>query len=205
MDSGTYQNAVIFAPMSAASLAILASGAGSNARCIAAYFSGREDIRVVRIYTNRADAGVIQVGAELGIPVTVFGREEWQQPQTILDQLHAEDTDWIVLAGFLWKVPAALITAYPGHIINIHPALLPAFGGKGMYGMHVHRAVKESGATRTGITIHQVNEHYDEGAVIFQESVAVRPEDTPEDIAARVQQLEHYWFPRIIERLAKPA
>jgi len=186
---------------SPATIAIFASGAGTNARAIVRYFAEHESIRVIRIYSNKADAGVSQAAEEAGIPFTAFSREELTRPDGVLRQLQQEGTGWIVLAGFLWKMPEHIVHAFADRIVNIHPALLPLYGGKGMYGMNVHRAVKEAGDLVSGITIHLVNEHYDEGAVIHQEKVDVTGDDTAETIAKKVQVLEHEWYPRIIERL----
>jgi phosphoribosylglycinamide formyltransferase-1 len=181
-------------------IVIFASGAGTNARKIVDYFRGHPNIRISAIFSNKAEAGVKEVAAEAGIPFVPFTREALEN-QSVLEQLQAIGAEWIVLAGFLWKMPDSIVQAYPQRIINIHPALLPKFGGKGMYGMHVHRAVKEAGEAETGMTIHFVNEHYDEGTVIHQEKVKILPEDTGESIAGKVQKLEHEWYPRIIERL----
>lgn len=182
-------------------LAIFASGSGSNAEKIMEYFRDSEKVEVSLILSNKADAGVLERAQRFGVPTKVFDREEFYDKSTVLDLLHQEKVDWIILAGFLWLVPAKLVESFRGRIVNIHPALLPRFGGKGMYGARVHRAVKESGAKESGITIHFVDEHYDEGDVIFQTSFPISPEDTAESIETKVHRLEHEHFPRIIESL----
>lgn len=186
-------------------IAIFASGAGTNAREIFKYFQKSDEIHVVAVFSNKAGAGVLNVADEYNAAKVIFGKNDLLSPQGILDQLKAHQVEWIILAGFLWKVPDELIRAYPNRIINIHPALLPKFGGKGMYGMHVHQAVKEAGEDKSGITIHYVNEHYDEGGIIAQKETALTPDDSPESIAQKVQELEHFWFPRIIEQVVLPA
>lgn len=186
-------------------IAIFASGTGSNARKIMEYFRGSPDVRVALVVSNKKDAGVLNIAREYGIPVQVIDRSMFYQSEALLDVLKAHKVDFIALAGFLWLIPAYLVQAYEKKMLNIHPALLPRFGGKGMYGMHVHEAVKNTGAKETGITIHWVNEHYDEGDIVFQERCAVSPDDSPADIARKVQQLEHRYFPEVIQRLLQPA
>ena len=161
--------------------------------------NGSSSIHVQLIVSNRADAKVLHIAAEHHIPSLIINRKEFYQSEDILKIFNRYSIDFVVLAGFLWLIPSYLVDAYKKRIVNIHPALLPKYGGKGMYGMNVHRAVKEAGETETGITIHFVNEHYDEGAIIFQAKCPVTSEDTPEQIAQNVQQLEHRFFPRIIE------
>lgn len=182
-------------------LAIFASGTGSNARKIIEYFSGSGSVEVALVLSNKKDAGVLDIARAHGIPTMVFDRKMLYETDEVLDALRAHHIDFIVLAGFLWLAPPPLIAAFPQRMINIHPALLPKYGGKGMYGMHVHEAVKAAGETETGITIHYVNEHYDKGDFVFQMHCAVLPEDTPADIARKVQQLEHRYFPEIIAKL----
>ena len=180
-------------------IVIFASGSGSNAENIIQYFARKPEFCVKKIYCNVPDAYVLERAKKYHVPTCVFTREEFRNPDKLLHQLQEEETDFIVLAGFLWLLPACITTAYPNRIINIHPALLPAYGGKGMYGHHVHEAVIAAGEKESGITIHYVNEHYDSGAIIFQASCPVLPTDTPDTLAARVHELEYTHFPRVIE------
>ncbi len=182
-------------------IVIFASGGGSNAESIVNYFKDKEGVEVSLFFTNNADAGVIARGQRLGIPTIVFDRKTYKEIDRIVELLQMMKTDLVVLAGFLWLIPAGLIQAFPNKIINIHPALLPKYGGKGMWGHHVHEAVVQNKESESGITIHYVNEHYDEGEAIFQAKCAVLPQDTPEDVAANVLKLEHYHFPRVIEQV----
>ena len=168
-------------------LAILASGSGSNAENLIRYFAGHPDIQVVLVLSNRKDAFVLERAKNLNVPAVVFNKDEFY---------HSDK----VLAGFLWLVPASMINAFPERIVNIHPALLPKYGGKGMYGMHVHEAVVANKETETGITIHTVNAEYDRGDILFQSRCAVLPADTPEAVAAKVHELEYRYFPEIIEK-----
>lgn len=151
------------------------------------------------VLSNKKKAGVLDIAQEHHIASTVFNRTEFYESDTVVNLLKSEQIDLIVLAGFLWLIPASLIKAFPRKIINIHPALLPKFGGKGMYGMHVHRAVKANSEKESGITIHYVNEAYDEGQIIFQKSVDLDAEDSAEMIRSKVLQLEHAYFPKTIE------
>lgn len=180
-------------------IAVFASGSGTNAQNIAEYFLASGDITVSLIFANKPDAFVLERAKKLGIPSIVFNRKDFYESEIILDILHKNEIDFIVLAGFLWLIPDYLLTAYSRKIINIHPALLPKYGGKGMYGEKVHQAVIRSGDRQTGITIHFVNDHYDEGEIIFQESFEILPGDTAESIAQRVHALEYKHFPRVIE------
>jgi phosphoribosylglycinamide formyltransferase-1 len=182
-------------------IAIFASGTGSNARRIIDYFAAHPQIQVAMVLTNNPKALVTEVARQSGIPVRVFNREEFYQSDQVLQTLQQHQIQWVILAGFLWLVPDNLIQHYSNRMINIHPALLPKFGGKGMYGMRVHQAVIENKETHTGITIHLVNEKYDEGEVLFQASCLVSPVDTPEDVARKVQMLEHAHFPEVIEKV----
>lgn len=184
-------------------IAILASGNGSNAENIARYFKGNSQVRVALILSNKLDAFVLERAARLSIPSYVFDREEFYQSEKVLEVLNARKIDFIVLAGFLWLVPDYILRAFPGKIVNIHPALLPKFGGKGMYGDRVHQAVIQAGEKETGISIHMVNEKYDEGQIVFQDSFRIMPGDTPETIAGKVHELEYKHFPVQIERLVK--
>lgn len=181
-------------------LAIFASGSGSNAENIILYFEKRTGICVKKIYCNVPDAYVLQRARKYNIPASVFTKEEFRDPEKLLRQLKEEGIDFIILAGFLWLIPPCITSAYPNRIINIHPALLPAYGGKGMYGHHVHEAVIAAGEKESGITIHYVNEHYDEGTPIFQTRCRVEPQDTPDTLAAKIHGLEYRYFPEIIEQ-----
>ena len=180
-------------------LAILASGNGSNAACFIRYFHDHPDIRVGLIVSNNASAYVLNRAREAGLPGEVVPGPEWNNEEKIKALFKGYHINAVVLAGFMRLIPPFLIRMFPGRIFNIHPALLPDFGGKGMYGMHVHRAVLESGAEKSGITVHRVNEEYDKGHILFQKEVEIAPSDTPESLAAKVQQLEHYYYPRVVE------
>ncbi len=181
---------------------ILASGSGSNAEQIMKHFQQSKVGKIALIGTNNPKAGVIQRAAKFDVPVIVFSKSEMAYGQlTQIAKKH--DIDLIVLAGFLLKIPEDLIHAYPQQIVNIHPALLPKYGGKGMYGHHVHEAVKAASESESGITIHLVNEHFDEGKILFQAAVQLEPTDSPEMIAQKVLELEHKYFPKIIEDLLK--
>lgn len=182
-------------------IAILASGSGSNAENIIRYFSTGEKFAFPVIISNKPDAFVHERAQTLGIPSVTFSREDFLSGEPVLNFLKEKEIDCIVLAGFLMKVPEVLINAYPDRIINVHPALLPKYGGKGMYGRHVHEAVAAAGETETGITIHYVNSHYDEGNVIFQAKCPVSPTDTADMIAEKVHALEYEYFPKVIEEL----
>ena len=182
-------------------IAIFASGRGSNAQAIIDHFKGHPSIKVALIVTNKKDAGVIQIAKENRIPFDIVSPAELNNEEELLDMLEIYDIDLIVLAGFLLLIPAFLVKAYPNKIINIHPALLPKHGGKGMYGTHVHTAVLDDKETESGITIHYVNEHYDEGQYIAQFRCHVEPSDTVETLAARIHQLEHKHYPIEIEKL----
>jgi phosphoribosylglycinamide formyltransferase-1 len=182
-------------------IAIFASGGGSNARKIMERFQHHPDIRVALVVSNKRDAGVLAIAAEFGVDTLVINRLYFYETEALLGELRARAVDFVVLAGFLWLAPAYLVAAYPRRILNIHPALLPKYGGKGMYGRHVHEAVKAAGETETGMTIHYVNERYDEGNILFQATCPVLPEDTPETIAHNVLALEHRYYPEVVERL----
>jgi len=182
-------------------VALFASGSGSNAQNIAEYFKASSKGKVNIILSNNSEAFVLERAVKLGIPTYIFTREIFYNTTEIVKVLRAAETDFIVLAGFLWLVPDYLIRAFPNRIINIHPALLPKYGGKGMYGSKVHEAVIQNQERESGITIHYVNEQYDEGSVIFQARCIVKPDDTPESLAERVHQLEYDHYPKIIEKL----
>jgi len=182
-------------------IVIFASGSGSNAQQIAEYFSNSDLARVIMIYCNRANAYVLQRAYSLNIPTVVFDRTDLYESDLIYNQLDDLNPDLIVLAGFLWKIPEKIVHAFPKRIINIHPALLPKYGGKGMYGEHVHRAVIENREQESGITIHYVNEHYDEGAYILQAVCEINPDDTHETLAKKVHALEYKYYPKTIEQV----
>ncbi len=181
-------------------LAILASGSGSNAEKIMEYFQHSKKAQIALVASNKADAFVLERARKFDVPTFTFTGKELDSG-LLLQKLQKENIDWVILAGFLLKIPEDLIGAFPDHMVNIHPALLPKYGGKGMYGRLVHDAVKSSGDTETGITIHLVNEHYDEGKIIFQAAAPVTESDTPETIAAKVHALEHRYFAEVIESL----
>ena len=181
---------------------LLASGAGSNVENIIKYFVSKPTVQVASVFCNNPTAKVIDRAIENHVPVVVFTKEELKS-DVVLNKVTALEPDLIVLAGFLLQLPASLIEAFPSKIINIHPALLPKYGGKGMYGQFVHQAVLDNNDLETGITIHFVNENYDEGKVIFQKSIAVDDCTTAEEIATTVHLLEHEFFPKVIEQLLK--
>jgi phosphoribosylglycinamide formyltransferase-1 len=182
-------------------IAIFASGSGTNMQRIAEYFHGNPAVEITVVVCNKTGAGVIQRAEKLQIPVVMIHRSDFYQNEAITKQLLDLQIDLIVLAGFLWLIPDHLLQAFPQRIINIHPALLPKYGGKGMFGEHVHQAVIDAGEAASGITIHYVNEHYDEGAVIFQTSFLLAANETPDSLAQRIHQLEYRHFPEVIERL----
>ncbi|MBD2751802.1 phosphoribosylglycinamide formyltransferase [Spirosoma validum] len=182
-------------------IAIFASGSGSNAEKIAQYFADKATVDITLIVSNNPKAGVIERGRRLHIPVLLFDRTTFYDTNRITQILLSQPIDLIVLAGFMWLMPSDLVRAFPHKIINIHPALLPKFGGKGMYGHFVHEAVVAAGETESGITIHYVNEHYDEGQIIYQAHCPVSPTDTPEDVAHNVQILEHLHYPRVVNEV----
>jgi formyltetrahydrofolate-dependent phosphoribosylglycinamide formyltransferase len=182
-------------------IAIFASGAGSNAANIIRYFKNRPDTKIALILCNNPDAGVLEIAEKNGVPTLLIEKERFAKGDAYLPELQKAGINFVVLAGFLWKVPAALIAGYPNQIINIHPALLPKYGGKGMYGAKVHEAVIAAGELESGITIHFVNEHYDEGATIFQTTCRIEDVDTPASLAAKIHDLEYAHFPKQIDLL----
>jgi phosphoribosylglycinamide formyltransferase 1 len=182
-------------------LALFASGNGSNAQRIIEYFTGHPTITVNLVLCNKPGAYVLERAENLGVPAMVFTRDTFYETTVIRDTLKSAQIDFLILAGFLWLIPRSLLADYPGKIINIHPALLPRYGGKGMYGMKVHEAVIASGDSVSGITIHHVDENYDEGSIIFQAECVVSDRDTPEDLAAKVHALEYRYFPEMIEKI----
>jgi len=179
-------------------IAIFASGSGTNAEAIMQHFTNSESAEVALVLSNKPDAYVLERAKKFDVPTLVLDRDTFKNSKDIVDRLKAENISLIVLAGFLWLIPAQMVKAFPNRIVNIHPALLPKYGGKGMYGMKVHQAVKDAGEKETGITIHYVNEHYDEGQIIHQAKCEVVAQDSPDDIAQKIHLLEHKHFPRVI-------
>jgi phosphoribosylglycinamide formyltransferase-1 len=182
-------------------IAIFASGSGSNARRLMAHFRDHPDARIALLVCNKPDAGALRHAYEMGVPAYLINRQGLTDSRLLIDVLRLHAVGFIALAGFLWRIPPGLVAAFPEKMVNIHPSLLPAHGGKGMYGQHVHEAVLRAGEAETGITIHRVNEHYDEGDIVFQARCPVLPSDTAADIALRVQQLEHEHYPVVLEQL----
>ena len=180
-------------------IAIFASGSGSNAQNIIEYFADNKNIIVDSVWTNNPSAYVLERAKKCGIDSFIFSREEFKSTLFVVEKLKNRNINLIVLAGFLWLIPSNLIQNF--RIINIHPALLPKYGGKGMYGMNVHQAVVENKEIESGISIHFVNEKYDEGEIIFQAVCPVIPSDSPEDVAEKVHQLEYKHFPEVIEKV----
>lgn len=185
-------------------IALFASGSGSNAERIMQHFKEHPSVQVALLVCNKPGAAVRQKAAAAGVPELLIERGRFLSGDAYLPELKAAGITFIVLAGFLWKVPVALIEAFPRRIVNIHPALLPDFGGKGMWGAHVHNAVIGAGAAESGITIHYVDEHYDHGDTIFQARCPVLPGDSADSLAARIHELEHRHYPGVIERLLVP-
>ena len=183
-------------------IAIFASGSGSNAQAIIEHFLAKEKKPVKLILSNKADAYVLERAKKLDIKSIVFNKEQFYNSDTIINTLENEKIELIVLAGFLWLIPDNILKKFSNRIINIHPALLPKFGGKGMYGMKVHEAVVANKETQSGITIHYVNEEYDRGEIIFQAKCTVTPNDTAEMVAQKIHELEYTHFPRIVEQIA---
>lgn len=180
-------------------IAIFASGSGTNAEEILKFFQSHSSVQVAGLLSNNPQAFALERAKQYNTPTLVFTKTQFRESDQVLSWLKKKSITHIVLAGFMLLVPENLIRAFPGKIINIHPALLPKFGGKGMYGMHVHDAVRSSGEKETGITIHEVNEKYDEGKILFQATVPVFPDDTPDSIAEKVHQLEYAHYPTVIE------
>tara|TARA_R110002050_G_scaffold147017_1_gene272634 strand:- start:14979 stop:15545 length:567 start_codon:yes stop_codon:yes gene_type:complete len=184
-------------------IAIFASGSGTNAQKIMEHFEASTDVHVSLVLVNNAEAGVINRTKNFNVPVRVFNREEFSKSDVIVTILKENAIDLVVLAGFLWLVPQNMVHAFPNKIINIHPALLPNYGGKGMYGDRVHQAVIAAGDTESGITIHYVNEQYDDGAIIAQYKCAISSTDTADSLASNIHVLEHKYFPSVIENVLK--
>ena len=182
-------------------IAIFATGGGSNAQKIIEHFENNDAANISLIISNKKTAGVLERAAAKNIPTLIINREEFYQSENILQKLDTFQIDFIVLAGFLWLMPTYMVKKYANKVVNIHPALLPKYGGKGMYGMNVHRAVHAAQEAESGMTIHYVNEHYDEGGIIFQAKCSLQPTDSPDDIAKRVLQLEHQYYSQVLENL----
>lgn len=184
-------------------IAVFASGSGSNAQRIMEFFQDRDDVKVKILLSNNPSAFALERAKRFDVPTHVFSREEFTKSDKVVNILRENKVNWIILAGFLWLIPDNLIKEYPCRILNIHPALLPKYGGKGMYGMNVHQAVLEAGESESGISIHYVDENYDEGEVVFQANCMVEEGDTAETLAEKIHKLEHLHFPQIIDQLIK--
>ena len=182
-------------------IVLFASGSGSNVENIVNFFAEKDEVEISLVLTNNSKAYVIERCRQMGVACQVFGRKEFRETGSVLEQLQGIAPDLIVLAGFLWLVPTEIVKAFPRRIINIHPALLPKYGGKGMYGQRVHQAVVDNQETETGITIHYVDENYDEGDVILQTTCIVAPDDSADDVAKKIHQLEYEHFPKVVESL----
>ena len=181
-------------------IAIFASGSGTNAENIIKYFKKSDEIEVVLVLSNNIDAFVLERASKLNIETAVFSKSEFKESDSIINLLKEKAVDFVILAGFLWLFPKKLVAAFKNKIINIHPALLPSYGGKGMYGMHVHTSVINNKEKESGISIHKVNEKYDDGAILFQAKCDIVKEDTPESLANKIHKLEYEHFPTIIEK-----
>lgn len=182
-------------------IAIFASGTGSNARKIIEHFQGNTQINVALVISNKATAPVLSMATTFGIENFVINRKAFYQTENLVNKLKIYKIDYIALAGFLWLIPDYLVKAYDKKIVNIHPALLPKYGGKGMYGHYVHEAVKAAGEKESGITIHFVNQNYDEGDIVFQKECVLKGSDSPTEIAKKVLTLEHKYFPKTLENI----
>ncbi|WP_040252664.1 phosphoribosylglycinamide formyltransferase [Psychroserpens mesophilus] len=182
-------------------IVIFASGSGTNAENLIKFFHNREIASVIHVLTNNPHAKVLERAKKLHVSALSFNKIAFTETDIVLDILKSAKPDLIVLAGFLWKFPESLLEAFPKKVINIHPALLPKYGGKGMYGMRVHEAVVSNKETETGISVHYVNEHYDEGAIIFQAKCDVKSSDSAEDVAEKIHKLEMEHFPKVVEEL----
>jgi phosphoribosylglycinamide formyltransferase-1 len=184
-------------------IAILASGSGSNAQKIMEYFSNRSDIKIRLLLSNNPEAYALERAKNMGVDTHVFDRKSFRNSDDVLNVLNDYSIDWLILAGFLWLIPDNLLKNFPCRIINIHPALLPNYGGKGMYGNKVHEAVIAAGDKESGISIHFINEHYDEGELIFQAKCLINEGDTADMLAKKIHELEHTHFPQIIDKVIK--
>ncbi|MEI7594276.1 MAG: phosphoribosylglycinamide formyltransferase [Bacteroidota bacterium] len=182
-------------------IVLFASGSGSNVQRIVEYFSDNNDVEILKVYCNKPDAFVLKRAENLKISTLTFSRSDFYENKLVLSDLFELNPDLIVLAGFLWLIPSDIISKFPNKIINIHPALLPKYGGKGMHGINVHKAVKDNNEKESGITIHFVNEKYDDGNIIFQAKFNILPNDTAENIAEKIHQLEYEYFPVVIEEI----
>lgn len=185
-------------------IVIFASGSGTNAENLIKFFHNRENASVIQVLTNNPHAKVIERCNLLKISCLSFNKIAFYSANHVLDILKNIKPDLIILAGFLWKFPESILNEFPNKVINVHPALLPKYGGKGMYGMHVHEAVVANKEAETGITIHYVNEHYDEGAIIFQAKCTVDDSDTANDVASKIHELEMEYFPKVVESILFP-
>lgn len=181
-------------------LALFCSGNGTNAEAIMTYFANHPTVEIAALLSNNPNAYALERARKFNVPTLVFNRSQFRESLEVLNWLFEKKVTHIVLAGFMWLVPDYLVKEYHGRIINIHPALLPKYGGKGMYGINVHQAVKAAGEKETGITIHLVNEHYDKGKVLLQARVSLQGSETPEEIAAKVHELEYRHYPDVIEK-----
>ena len=182
-------------------IVIFASGSGSNAENLIRFFQNNDHAKVIQVLTNNPHAKVLDRCKNLNVSALSFNRIAFSKTNDVLNILKASKPDLIILAGFLWKFPEFILKIFPERVINIHPALLPKYGGKGMYGMHIHNTVVANKETETGITIHYVNENYDEGAIIFQKKCEVLPTDSAEDVATKIHNLEMKYFPIVVEKL----
>ncbi|GAA4268938.1 phosphoribosylglycinamide formyltransferase [Hyunsoonleella aestuarii] len=182
-------------------IVIFASGSGTNAENLIKFFHNRDNVSVIQVLSNNPHAKVLDRAKKLNVSALSFNRIAFSKTDDVLNILKATSPDLIVLAGFLWKFPEHILNKFPDKVINVHPALLPKYGGKGMYGMHVHEAVVANNETETGITIHYVNENYDEGAMIFQAKCDVLKTDNADDVAAKIHELEMEYFPKVVETL----
>ena len=182
-------------------IVIFASGSGSNAENLIKFFHNSDNASVIQVLTNNPHAKVLERAKQLKVSALSFNKIAFSKTDDVLNILKASNPDLIILAGFLWKFPEAILNVFPNKVINVHPALLPKYGGKGMYGMHVHEAVVANKEPKTGITIHYVNEHYDEGAIIFQAKCNVDNNDSAKDVAAKIHKLEMEYFPKVVEKL----
>ncbi len=180
-------------------LAIFISGGGSNARSILTYFRDYSSIKIVALYSNRSDSNVRQIARANDLPFLIFDRKTFFQGDYVLRQLKEQKVDYVILAGFLWLIPNYLIKSFPDRILNIHPALLPKFGGKGMYGKNVHQAVFTAKELESGMTVHLVNEEFDKGKILFQEKINIQHCSSPEEIAQNVLKVEHLCYPKVIK------
>ncbi len=184
-------------------IVIFASGSGTNTETIIKHFQQTQFANVVRVFSNKKNAKVLERAKKLNVPSSYFSKDELTAPEGILKSLKEIDPHIIVLAGFLLKFPEIILKSFPNKVINIHPALLPKYGGKGMYGKFVHEAVVNNKESESGITIHYVNENYDEGAIIKQKKVQLSDSETPETVAEKIHDLEHKWFPKVIEEILR--